>query len=113
MRNILHRRDSLAETSHQGATNTPTNPTPVVPPTPDTMAVYAPGCSVAMIAGSARLFGWKPEAVISATSPGTVCVCQLSLVARTTWSDERTRLSVGFSSALVMPKGTSDGPATL
>src|SRR4051812_6120516 len=54
-----------------GATNTPTNPTPVPPPEPDTIAVYAPGGSVAMIAGSRMLFGWKPAAWIAATSVGT------------------------------------------
>src|SRR5258706_6749195 len=38
---------------------------------------------------------------------------QSSLVAMTDWSEERTRVSVGFASAFAIPKLASDGPATL
>src|SRR5258706_365983 len=81
-------------------------PTPV-PPTPETIAVYAPGASVVRMADSSELEGAKPLAVIAAA---LAALPQLSLVAITTWSDWRTRLSVGLASALAMPNGTSDGP---
>ncbi len=81
-------------------------PTPV-PPTPETIAVYAPGASVVRMADSSELEGAKPLAVIAAA---LAALPQLSLVASTTWSDWRTRLNVGLASALAMPYCVSDGP---
>src|SRR5258706_2519812 len=84
---------------------TATIPTPV-PPTPETIAVYAPGASVVRMADSSGFDGAKPLEVIAAA---LAALPQLSLVASTTWSDWRTRLNVGLASALAMPNGMSDG----
>src|SRR5258706_171415 len=63
-----------------------------------------------MIAGSSALLGAKPLAWICAAFDA---LCQLSLVAMTALSEERTRVSVGLASGLAMPKLASDGPATV
>lgn len=63
---------SPADPEPQGGTsNTPTNPTPVLPPTPLTIAVYAPGGRVTYMAESkahpvvAGVHGSNPVAIIS------------------------------------------------
>src|SRR5258706_15836815 len=60
-----------------------------------------------MMAGSSVLAGANPLAWSCAA---LAALCQLSLVAMTDWSDERTSVSVGLASALGMPNGGSEGP---
>src|SRR5690348_14406579 len=93
-----------------GTVNTPTTLTPVPPPTPETIAVYAPGSSVIRMADSAGSVGATPVAEIA---DALGALCQSSLVAMTVESDWRTSCSCGFGSGLVMPKGTSDGPVAV
>src|SRR6185312_463986 len=110
VRNIPHRR---RDAGHKGqrrfqcAANTPTTLTPVLAFTPWTIAVYAPGCRVAMMADSCGSVGAKPLARIAAAFDAD---CQSSLVAITAWSDERTSVSVGLASGEAMPYAESDGP---
>src|SRR6185369_11698965 len=85
-------------------------PTPVPPPAPCTIAVYAPGSSVTMIADSSAFAGASPTAW---TCAAFAAVPQSSLVAITCWSDERTRVSVGLARGLAMPAAASDGPAAV
>src|SRR5258706_395365 len=59
------------------------------------------------IADSSALDGAKPAACSCAAF---AALPQLSLVAITAWSEERTSVSVGFASGLAMPKAASDGP---
>src|SRR6188474_2166168 len=63
-----------------------------------------------MIAGSSGWFGAKPLAWICAA---LAALCQLSFVAMTAWSEERTSVSVGLASGLAIPKFARFGPATL
>ena len=67
------------------------------------------------IAASSGFVGAKPAAVSCAGVPqAPACghpACQSSLVARVAWSDERTSVSLGLASGLVMPNCASDGPA--
>src|SRR5258706_538965 len=61
------------------------------------------------IAGSSALEGAKPLAWICAALGAPP---QLSLVAMTVLSEERTSVSVGFASGLEIPKAAREGPVT-
>src|SRR3989337_3507443 len=103
----------------------PTSPTPVVPPTPLTMAVYAPGGSVTSIAASwpqpvvATVQASFPVACMSCGVPQetagashcAIGVCQLSLVAISVWPEYSS--IYGLAIAPVTPKSASVGPKPL
>src|SRR6185437_576973 len=89
--------DALAR---HGTAKTPTTATPVPPPAPRTMAVYAPGGNVAMIAASWGSAGAKPLAWTAAALGAS---CQSSFVATIDWSAERTSVSAGLASTPVTP----------
>src|SRR5258706_496386 len=59
------------------------------------------------IADSSALDGAKPAACSCAAF---AALPQLSLVAITAWSEERTSVSVGFANGLAIPKAASEGP---
>src|SRR5436190_19998469 len=86
-----------------------TIPTPVPLPTPETIAVYAPGARSVRIADSNAFEGAKPAAVSWAEF---AALCQSSFVATTVWSDDRTSVSVGLASAFAMPYCVREGPVT-
>src|SRR5215831_2768222 len=100
----------MSGTSGWSISNTPTTETPVPPSEPCTIAVYAPGANVTTRPASSGSVGAKPCA---ARIEWLGSVCQSSLVAITALSEERTSVSDGLASGLLMPNGTSEGPVAV
>src|SRR5258708_33884235 len=82
-------------------------PVPMPARAPERMAEYAPGLRLTRIADSSGLEGARPA---DWSCAALAADCQLSLVAITAWSDDRTSVSVGLASGLAMPNCASDGP---